>query len=223
MNDARTARYSSLFTLPSTGPRVAIVGCGAIGRPLALQIATLFPSASLSLIDFDTIDEENLGTQGWVPHDIGRSKVVALMDDIEDVNPSTSVAICDRRAISSDLKTSVVFLCVDDMDTRKELFLASEADLVVDTRMAANTAIVWPVYDQSTRELWLEEWFPQSEAAQLPCTARATNYAGSIAASLGTHALVEYLSDREPRRFELSLSNGTLLDPAVALPTFLPE
>ena len=58
-----------------------IVGCGAIGRQIALQLAAM-GARTLTLIDPDTVDELNIGTQGWGVQDLQMPKVTALGQEI---------------------------------------------------------------------------------------------------------------------------------------------
>jgi len=56
--------------------RVTVIGVGAIGRQVALQLAALGVS-HLQLMDFDRVDETNLTTQGYRRRDLGLLKVEA--------------------------------------------------------------------------------------------------------------------------------------------------
>src|ERR1051325_794492 len=55
---------------------VAIIGVGAIGRQVALQLAVM-GVGPLTLIDHDTVEAVNLGAQGYLDDDLGRPKVEA--------------------------------------------------------------------------------------------------------------------------------------------------
>lgn len=214
-NPDRIARYSSVTNIPDQGPEITIVGCGAIGRPLALLLAQFLPAPRFRLIDPDTVEEANLGTQGWAPHDIGEDKVYALSNAILDVNPNAYVKIHTTRASAEQLQSSsALFMCVDDMDVRKAIVSDTDAPFIVDTRMAAEVAVVWPIHNATTRDLWLHHWFSQDEAESLPCTARSTNYSASLAATLAMACFSQYLRGDEPRRYEITLSSGVSRDPS---------
>ena len=53
---------------------VTVIGLGAIGRQVALQLAAL-GVPKLQLIDFDDVARTNVTTQGYSMNDIGRPKV----------------------------------------------------------------------------------------------------------------------------------------------------
>ncbi|MGE3405795.1 MAG: ThiF family adenylyltransferase [Pirellulales bacterium] len=47
---------------------VTVIGVGAIGRQVALQLASL-GAARLQLVDFDRVDASNVTTQGYLQSD----------------------------------------------------------------------------------------------------------------------------------------------------------
>jgi len=87
----------------------------------------------LTAIDFDTVDESNLTTQGFYRNDIGKLKVEALGDRVKNINPD-----CNYRAMSKDfLKMSegeiadiikdadLILFMTDDFYTQKRGNLVS--------------------------------------------------------------------------------------------------
>ena len=70
---------------------VAIVGVGAIGRQVALQLAAL-GVRKLRLVDFDTVELTNITTQGYLHEDIGRAKVDATASAVWQLDPQVDIA-----------------------------------------------------------------------------------------------------------------------------------
>src|SRR4051794_31354668 len=66
--------------------RVIVIGVGAIGRQVALQLAAMGASA-IDLIDHDVVAVENLAPQGYRPCDLGMSKVDATAQLCRAINP----------------------------------------------------------------------------------------------------------------------------------------
>src|SRR5262245_4508807 len=58
---------------------VTVIGVGAIGRQVALQLAAIGVE-HLQLIDFDTVELTNTVTQGYFQDDIGLDKVEATQN-----------------------------------------------------------------------------------------------------------------------------------------------
>lgn len=166
---------------------VAVIGCGAIGRQLALLLSRL-PLGSLTLVDPDTVSEVNLGPQGYNPPDIGLPKTQALARDCAAHNPSLPLHTHNLRLSSlSDLGViapppTFVFLCVDSMTARSTLSASCTCPLI-DTRMAAQTAHVIH-RDPASPAPYTSTLFPDSEALQEPCTLRSTPWCASACAAL---------------------------------------
>lgn len=190
--ERRTFRQRDVIPAHLIESRPAIViGVGSIGRPLAHMLAML-GVAELHLIDPDLIEEVNSSSQGWNEADYGKSKV--------------EVCAAECRAKSSDIKTfayqqeapidglipvikkvagSVTFLCTDSITSRKaivERYLPHRAHsaILIDGRMSAEVFSVFTFV--GLWERWKDYEFPQSEAADAPCTARSTSYCGPVAA-----------------------------------------
>src|SRR5438094_6973939 len=63
-----------------------VIGVGAIGRQVALQLAAL-GVPRLTLCDHDVVSVENLACQGYWPADLGTAKVRATQALCAQLNP----------------------------------------------------------------------------------------------------------------------------------------
>lgn len=202
--DLRTHRYEDMIPLSRLRElSVAIIGVGGIGRPLALALAVM-GVGSLILVDDGEIEEVNLGTQGWLPKDIGSPKVQALMKEIRELNPECIVEDVRQRFEDRPVwpgLTPVVVSCLDSISTRADLWKVVQADpgvlLFVDGRMGGWTVrvLAWQrglPWDYGTT------LFPEEEAEELPCTAKSTVHVGSLAATLGVGAITRWLNRQPP-------------------------
>ena len=169
-----------------------VIGVGAIGRQVALQLAAV-GAPRLTLFDDDVVAVENLAPQGYWPSDLGTLKVHATRSLCERVNPDVQVtAVGERfrrsavRAIGLDDSQLVVFACVDSIATRKLLWesLRQRADLYLDGRMSAEVVRVLAVESPLTDRHYATTLFDPREAYVGSCTAKATIYTASIAAGL---------------------------------------
>src|SRR6185295_9645563 len=98
MNSAdRFTRQADLVPFERlSSTRVTVIGAGAIGRQVALQLAAI-GTPSIQLIDFDTVDATNVTTQGYRARDIGQDKVLAAAAAIRELDPTITVeTITDR-------------------------------------------------------------------------------------------------------------------------------
>ncbi|MDP2233170.1 MAG: sulfur carrier protein ThiS adenylyltransferase ThiF [Actinomycetota bacterium] len=86
--------------------RVAIIGCGGLGSNVA---AMLLRSGvrTLTLIDFDTVAEDNLNRQMFFRDQIGRLKTEALAETLLRIDPGADLRLVTNRISSADLIDTV--------------------------------------------------------------------------------------------------------------------
>jgi len=135
---------------------IIVVGVGALGRPTAcLAASTGF--GSVSIIDDDTVELPNLAAQGYKHKDLGKAKVSALLEELEELNPdpnyhaaesrlnktNTFDGICEASEVNPTPihnRKVVVISCVDSIEVRKMLWNEvkdmPQVSLFLDGRMA---------------------------------------------------------------------------------------
>src|SRR5262245_57782745 len=95
---------------------VTVIGVGAIGRQVALQLASI-GARKMQLVDFDTVDSTNVTTQGYLSDDVGLPKVVATSRAVRNIDGSIEIElIADRYRSKHHHPGSAVFCCVDSID-----------------------------------------------------------------------------------------------------------
>ena len=65
--------------------KATVVGVGAIGRQVALQLASM-GITWLELVDFDLVEPSNLASQGYLEEDLGKLKVEATAQLCRRIN-----------------------------------------------------------------------------------------------------------------------------------------
>ncbi|QDU87953.1 putative adenylyltransferase/sulfurtransferase MoeZ [Pirellulimonas nuda] len=206
------ARLSSL--------QVNVVGVGAVGRQVAVQLASL-GVRRLRLVDFDAVDASNVTTQGYARGEVGRRKVDACRDAVLAIDPEVyAEAIYDRWRPSTGLG-DVAFCCVDSIDARAAIWRGGGGlvDFWADGRMRGETLRVLTAFDATSREHYTTTLFPQHEAQAGACTARSTIYAASMTAGLMLSQFVRWLRG-QPVDSDLSLN---LLASELSVPTHEPR
>ena len=176
------------------GTRVTVVGVGAGGRQVAIQLAAI-GVPKITLIDPDTVRPENLASQGYHEADLERPKVEATKDLCESINSEINVTIINRKFRSMDFTGGVLFCCVDSIDTRKAIFEAvgDRADLFIDGRMSAEYVRIFTVHNKASREHYSTTLFPAAEAYQGACTAKTTIYCANVSAGLRVAQFAKWL------------------------------
>jgi sulfur carrier protein ThiS adenylyltransferase len=181
-----------------------VVGVGAVGRQVALQLAAL-GVPRLTLVDHDAVGVENLAAQGYWPADLGRPKVEATAGLCRSIHPEAAVTpVAERFGRSSPRRLALdvgaagrlaCFACVDGIATRRLLWesLRLHASLWVDGRMAAETLRVLASDRPASDDYYPTTLFDPSRAYAGSCTARSTIYAASVAAGLMLAQMARWL------------------------------
>ena len=162
-----------------------VVGVGAIGRQVALQLAAM-GVPRLQLVDPDVVEEVNLPVQGYLEADLGQAKVEATAALIRQVNSTVPLELHRERFRRSLRVGDVLFCCVDSIATRKLIWEAvkDRISLFVDGRMSAEVIRVLAAGDEAGCQHYPTTLFAQEEAFVGACTAKSTIYAANIAAGL---------------------------------------
>jgi molybdopterin/thiamine biosynthesis adenylyltransferase len=155
-----TLRHESVFPAQLFNPtRVDVVGCGALGSRVAMSLAKL-GLEDIHIWDFDTVAEHNIPNQLFGNDQVGRNKNEALCDLINTATDTecTPHGKCD----GSEPFGPVVFMCVDSMKIRKELWEAQIkyqpfVSLLVESRMGADSGRVYAVRPCEPKHIELYE------------------------------------------------------------------
>jgi len=174
------------------GCYVVVVGVGAIGRQVALQLAAV-GAASLELFDHDTVGVENLASQAYWPQDLTRPKVDATADICRLIYPQVRLIAHPtrfRRSFGRSLgdagKDVAVFCCVDSITTRGLVWesVRDRARFFADGRMNAEVIRVLASDRPGSDPYYATTLFSEEQALVGSCTARSTVYTACIAAGL---------------------------------------
>jgi sulfur carrier protein ThiS adenylyltransferase len=173
---------------------VSVIGVGAIGRQVALQLAAI-GVRHLQLFDFDNVELSNVTTQGYRYTDVGQPKVRATRNAIAELDPTTEIDFVVDRYRPRYQTGLAVFLCVDSITSRTAIWRSTGARcrFLVDGRMLGDVIRVLTVSNEQGRAHYPTTLFSQAQAQRGSCTARSTVYAASIAAGLMLHQFTRWL------------------------------
>ncbi len=185
---------------------ITIIGVGAIGRRVALQLAA-DGVRRLRLVDFDRVQLTNVTTQGYWASDVGDSKVMATGHAIVRLDPTITVEPVDDRYRPKSAVGDVIFCCVDSIEARGAIWRSAgrRARFWCDERMLAEAVRVLVATEDGGREQYPSTLFAANEAQSGHCPARSTVYTANIAAGLMVHQFVRWLRD-QPIDIDLSLN-----------------
>jgi hypothetical protein len=174
--------------------KATVVGVGAIGRQVALQLAAM-GIPRLQLVDFDHVEESNLASQGYLQDDLGKQKVQATGELCRQINPDLEIHEVNDRFRRSMEIGNVLFCAVDSIETRRLIWNATKdsTSFFVDGRMSAEVLRVLSACDIASCEHYPTTLFASGEAYAGPCTAKTTIYCANIAAGLMVAQFTKYL------------------------------
>lgn len=177
--------------------RCTVIGVGAIGRQVALQLAAI-GVPSLQLIDFDTVEPVNLAAQGFLQDDLGRAKVHATADLCQQIQHGLATEeVVDRFKRTSEVGDAI-FVCVDCIQTRGRIFEAvkDKCRFFVDGRMVAEVVRVLACSANRPDGGWAHyptTLFAPEESFRGSCTAKSTIFTANIAAGIMLETFSKHL------------------------------
>ena len=124
MNLAKSLDY---FDPSVVKDRIHIIGCGSVGGFVA-ELFTRFGLTRFALYDFDTVEDKNIANQIFTTEHLGKNKCDAVFSIMKAVNPDITdkTGIIDnvkiyREGYSDQPLDGYVFLCVDNIELRKQI------------------------------------------------------------------------------------------------------
>ena len=188
--------------------RIMVVGTGAVGRNVALALASL-GAKYISFFDFDIVEEVNLCTQGWNKEDIGTKKVQALLKDMKqkDYEEDAQFFPIDKKWTPSradKFDPQIIFACVDNMDGRKQIYEYFKSkpsiEAFFDGRMLGENIQVLSAIQSDGDDSYAETLFHDDEAEEGRCTRRSTYHASQILANYLVGQMTAHLRGIQPSR-----------------------
>ena len=191
------------------GIRATIIGCGAVGSFTALSLCKM-GVRHLTLIDPDTVSIENLPNQFFREEDMGKKKVVACAEMLQQFDSQAQINTLTRPFIKQKLDSTVVISSVDSMDVRKRIWNSvvsyRKVKLLIDPRMAAHVIQIYTANpgDPSSLKAYEATLIGESHAIHDQCTARSIIYSVLPVAALICRQVATF-------------ANGDWVEPAITM------
>lgn len=197
-------RHQEMLEGISLDQPIIIIGVGSIGSYACLSLAKLGYN-NILVVDDGVIEEENIAPQLYRMSDVGKPKVTALAEIVEEFTGTDILTYNGRVDNNGMLKFDVYYdkqpnsmlpvliLAVDSMHARK--FITNEYQgrikILIDARMSIEflTIITAPNH-QYGRTLYADTLFSDEEGVQEACTNKAISYTSSIAGGLVAKAVL---------------------------------
>ena len=177
----------------SNNEKILLIGAGGISSNTLYNLAKTIP-ATYHVIDFDKVEEYNVGCQFFKKDDVNKYKVNALQKTIQEFIPFKSTVY--NTKFESYMYFPIMITGLDNMATRKQAFEAwkdrCDRRLFIDGRMKANLYEVFVVVP-GREERYEATLFDDNEVEEGPCTFKQTAYVGMMIGSRITQIVVNYL------------------------------
>lgn len=190
------------------GISVTLAGVGGIGSWCALLLSRIYP-ASITLYDGDTVELANMSGQFYSMANIGKSKVLAIYDAVQDYSDYHTV-YCVNQMFDGTKSASNVMMCgFDSIDARRMYFTvwkdhvnSMPADerhkcLFVDGRLAAEDFQIYCLTGDSPHAITKYETtlFAPEEAEQTVCSYKQTSFMANLIAGYMVNLFVNFAAN----------------------------
>ena len=158
---------------------VIVIGAGAVGSFTAFTLAKM-GIGKITVYDDDAVTEHNLPNQMFQVADIGKSKVYAIRDTIQDFHGVEIDAV--KENYTDQALSGIVIVAVDSMDVRLKIWekvrYNSSISLFIDSRMGAEVGRIITVNPTDPDDVALYESTLHTSQEALPerCTEKTIIY-----------------------------------------------
>ena len=196
------------------GVEFHVVGCGAIGSSVAMQLVRL-GADNFYLYDFDKVEIPNIGVSQYNEQDVGLPKVGALINHMKRVNVMIKVeGIIDRFTTYEGSKEGILILGLDSMKARRDIVkmlvkCPYKPKIVIDGRMGAEHYQQY-IYNNITMSQYDKNWYSDDESDPEPCTRKATSYCSNMSGSFIANAAKNIVM-KQPYFKEVTFNFSTLI------------
>jgi molybdopterin-synthase adenylyltransferase len=157
------------------GLTATVIGVGAIGRQVALQLAAI-GARKIALIDFDRVELTNVTTQGYRHCETSASpRWKQPAEAILELDPEIDVQPVEDRYRSKHPVGQAVFCCVDSISARSAIWRTAGGRCAfwADGRMLGEVLRVWRRRSAATARHYAGTLFAQRDAERGSCTSAA--------------------------------------------------
>lgn len=173
---------------------VIVVGLGMLGSWVSHALAR--SCGHVMGYDFDTVGHENVGTQAYVPVEVGLGKAAALHSHLIGL-PFKAF----NERFTADMRYGggsplVIVSCVDSFEGRRMVaeWAAKHADLFIDTRAHGTVGVVIAATLQNGRDIpgYLATLESDEDAPAPQCGAEGTAFVGMWVAAQVASTMVRF-------------------------------
>ena len=177
---------------------ILFIGAGGIGSN-ALHCLTKTIPASYIVIDMDSVEKYNIGTQFFQTDMIGMNKVDAVVRNSRTFGSNANITPLNEP-YNSNMYLPIMITGLDNMKTRKQCFDTwkeqEDRELFIDGRLRANLYEIY-VVKPGNEAAYEATLFKDSEADDGPCTFKQTAYFAMLIGARITQVVVNHLTNKQ--------------------------
>lgn len=216
LNREYYSRQVNLIDPDKLNMPILVVGAGSIGSWTSLALLKL-GCQDVTVVDFDDVGEENIGSQIYNSYDIGKWKVDAFKEKaallVETLPKIIVDPVNDAHTIPSSYE--IVISAVDNMQARKDIFkqLNPGKAWFLDGRMAANNIQVFATKmdDPDRVGFYDSTLFSSDDALPIACSERSVVYNCFVISGLLTDLVAKIANGKiPPKELIVDLENLTM-------------
>ena len=178
---------------------VIIGGSGGIGSWLSFFLARA--NFNVILVDDDKVEEHNIGGQFFKLSNIGRNKVSAMYDNIQEYT-SNCIDARNTRITEETPTHEFMFSAFDNMRARKDMFNVWKKSwngfnfpLFLDGRLNAEHFQIFCVTPANADRYENEFLFKDKDVADAPCSAQQTTHTAAMIAGHMTGFFTNHITN----------------------------
>lgn len=177
-------------------------GAGGIGSWLSVLLSRA--GFKPVVFDFDTLELHNLSGQLFMRSDVGKLKVEALRNIVDQVNEE-DLQVFDEKYTQESMSNEYTFSAFDNMEARKDMFAVwKEANIgnanaiFIDGRLLMEQLTVFCITGdnyEAILEYEGEHLFSDDEVLEGVCTLKQTSHSAAMIASFMTSFFTNHITN----------------------------
>ena len=208
--DETTSRFSGTEWYDEIRKKsVILAGLGGIGSHFCLQLARMNINR-LVIYDNDIVETANMSGQLYGISDIGKTKVDAMGNAINNYTSMRNVFAINERFTDSTDAGDIMICGFDNMEARKTFFWSWERHvselpdserkncLFIDGRLSVSELQVFCIRgnDEYNKVVYAREWlFDDREAENTVCSMKQTTYLASMIGSIMVNLFTNWVAE----------------------------
>jgi len=179
---------------------IAVIGCGAVGSKVCVELTKL--GLSYDVYDFDKVEAHNISNQSFNNSDIGLFKVNALNKWVKE-NEGEIISGYARAFTKEMVKENAyqyIFMLVDDMQTRRDLvmefFLNPNTKAIIETRMDFTEAHINTITSYKQSKTWIKGAMYENVEYSVCGGKTSVSITSSLISSLAVMQLINLLNKK---------------------------